>query len=119
MKRITKISGDGYFASWGRAADSSLEFALWSISEQRLLVQNTFSGSQHLWDVVVSAKHQRAVLLIREDERFRVEALGFDGSYTRLGTLGFDARRDENGTWVAAGTLDPQAGAPTGDGNRT
>jgi len=85
---------------------------LWSAPEKRLLARTILEASQDraILGAALNTSRQRAALLIREAERFSVDAIGFDGTYKRLGTLEFDAGRDETGQRKAVAFLDRKNG---------
>jgi WD40 repeat protein len=103
-------SGSQTFVSVAQTDDSGWKVVLWSVPEKRPLVETKLSGSQALSTVVVNPSKQRAVLLIREDERISVDVLGFDGRYERLGTLDFEVKQDDTGRRTTGASLDPRAG---------
>ena len=107
---ISTITDTGHFVSFTFGTDSAEKVVLWSAEEKQPLAQLQLTGSQGLWEDVVSSDRRRAVILIIEDERFSVDTLGFDGTHERLGTLGFEVRRDEAGLWSANSCLDPRTG---------
>ncbi len=98
------------FVSAGLTDDGGCEIVLWSVAERRPFAQTRLTGSQVLRDIVVNSDRRRAVLLISEDGRFSVDALGFDGTFERLGTLDFELGQDATGRWTTGASLDPGAG---------
>ncbi len=98
------------FVSAALTDDSVWKIVLWSAAEKRPLAETRLTGSQTLFGVVVNPSRRRAVLLIREDQRISVDALGFDGRYERLGTLDFEVRQDDTGRRTTGASLDPRAG---------
>ena len=57
----------------------------------------------------VDASRRRGVYLVLEGGRISVDAIGFDGEYRRLGTMGFDFQ-DELWDWTGRAALDPRSG---------
>ena len=98
------------FVSTAMTDNGGCEIVLWSVSEKRPLAQTRLTTSQFLREVVVNSDRRRAVLLISEPGRFNVDALGFDGTFERLGTLDFELRQDATGRWTTGASLDPRAG---------
>jgi len=110
LVRITMISDTGHFVSYGSGTNTAEKVVLWSVPKKRPLAQLQLTGSPGFWKAVVGPDRQRAVVLINEEERFRVDALGFDGTHEHLGMLDFEVRRNEARRWSTNACLDPRAG---------
>ncbi|MEJ2189311.1 MAG: WD40 repeat domain-containing protein, partial [Acidobacteriota bacterium] len=98
----------GRFATldWG----NNEPWCVWSAPEHRLLAQKSLSGPVVRWGAVVDSTSRRLVVVIRDGEEIRVETLGFDGEYRRLGTLPFTTRRGDDGTFSTIAVLEPASG---------
>jgi len=85
-------SKSGVFATipW-RPADNE-PFALWSAAEKRLLSKGHSGLPGNLYRSIFDLRRRRMVVAVLEGDRFFVDALNFDGSSERLGTLPFDLR---------------------------
>ena len=84
-------------------------WALWSVPEKRLLAKarHELAEDKDISGLAFDARRERILLRVLEEDRFSVDALGFDGSSLRLGELPFDLRSGAwcenapNGEWFA------------------
>ncbi len=104
---VTMDSESGVFATtpWGNAEP----WALWSAPEKRLLAKGHSGLPENYYRVYFDPGRKRSLLISLEDDRFFVDALGFDGSFERLGALPFDSRSTvlcqsaPSGKWFSVG----------------
>jgi len=81
--------------------------ALWSLPEKRLLATGDFEFPDATYATYYDLSRRRVLLILHEDDRFFVDALDFDGTSERLGSLPFDLRsaarctNAPNGEWFA------------------
>jgi len=100
-------SKSGLFSTHGW--DHPGPWALWSVPEKRLLAKtrHELAEDKDISYLGFDARRERMLLRVLEDDRFSVDALGFDGSSLRLGELPFDLRSGAwcenapNGEWFA------------------
>ncbi len=84
-------SESGVFATvpWGGTVEP---WALWSAPEKRLLSKGHSGYPDNTRGRYYDLRRRRALLIVLEGDQFFVDALGFDGTSERLGTLPFDLR---------------------------
>jgi len=102
------------FGFFGERPPQQWVVSLWSASERRLLGSAEYEETVRLvgWEALnqaVDANRRRGVFLVLEGGRISVDAIGFDGEYQRLGTMGFEFQ-DDLKVWTGRITLDPRGG---------
>ena len=105
---LSAVSDTGHFVSVGRGADSTWEHILWSMPEERKLANIRYKEPAYTLGIAGDESRDRHLLLVVENDRAVVDALGHDGSVERLGTLEleYSTARD----WGRNVALDPQHG---------
>jgi WD40 repeat protein len=83
-------SGHFWTGAATKDADTSAKIALWSFDQQQPLAETTLRSSESFWAASVDSSRERLLLLLEEDNRIRVDALGFDGTKEQLGKLNFE-----------------------------
>ncbi len=105
---LTMDTESGVFATspWGNAE----LWALWSAPEKKLLSTGRSGIPENTRRIYFDLGRARVLLMSIEDDRFFIDALGFDGSSERLGALPFDSRSTvlcqsaPKGKWFAVGS---------------
>jgi len=106
--RLSAISDTGHFVSRGPGADSTLEHVLWSMPEGRRLADIRYKEPAYTLGIAGDENRDRHLLLVVENNRAVVDALGHNGSVERLGTLEFEYSTGRE--WYRNVALDPQHG---------
>ncbi len=88
-------ASDVVLSRGGQFKPGPFHMALWSAPEGRRLAEVRIEGPVHFRGL--SWNKDRVLLLMVEDERASIDAVSFDGSRERLGTLDFDFRLLGNG----------------------
>ncbi len=96
-------------------------FALWSVPERKLLETGGRGFPNGTHEIFGDLARRRMIFILIEDDRLIVDALRFDGSSERLGSLPFDAGstvisdRAPDGRWFAVGYGDSVYAIEVGD----
>ena len=100
------MTDSGHFASACEIRSRGRDSAVGSDGEKTAVSRRPFLRLEHFRGIAIDEYRERAVLLLLEDERISIDALNFDGSRERLGTLDFKIARDDAGGWTAQVCVD-------------
>jgi len=106
--RLSAVSDTGHFVSRGSGADSTMEHILWSMPEGRKLADIRYKEPAYTLGIAGDESRDRHLLLVVENNRAVVDALGHNGSVERLGTLEFEYSTGRE--WYRNVALDPKHG---------
>jgi len=99
--------GDILYSENFGSAVSPQHMALWSIPDGRLLADIRYDASARLTNV--SWNDERTLIFVIENNHGSIDAVSFDGTIERLGTLEFEFKQFESGNWTAKAYLDPRS----------